>query len=228
MGQRGNGEGTIYKSSKTGLYIGQYVVNGKRKSIYQRKNERSGDFKARFYKVINSINDGSYIEKSNQSLYEIIENHINQKFEDNLVSGRTHIRDKQTLGAIKKACSGFVDLPIQKIQVEDIEGAKKYLKTYSQSVIDKVWMLLAKGFKLGVSRRKIPFNIMEDENLKKPISSQEVVKKKALTSKELAKLNNILDTKERKHKYRNIVKLQLETRNEDTEKHWLVQYKTVT
>ena len=25
---KGNGEGTIYISSKTGLYVGQYVING--------------------------------------------------------------------------------------------------------------------------------------------------------------------------------------------------------
>lgn len=221
---KGNGEGTVYKNAKTGLHIAQYVVNGRRKSLYQKKNERVGDFKARFNKIIASVNDGSHIEKSNQTLYEILENHIKQKFQDNLVSGRTHIRDRQTLGTIKTTCSNFVNLPIQKIQVEHIENAKKELKSYSQSTIDKVWMLLVKGFKLGVSRRKIPYNIMEDENLKKPVSSQEVIKKKALTSRELARLNTILDTTERNHKYRNIVKLQLETRDENTERHWLAQY----
>ena len=37
---KGNGEGTLYISSKTGLYVGQYVSNGKRHSVYQKKNEK--------------------------------------------------------------------------------------------------------------------------------------------------------------------------------------------
>lgn len=36
----GNGQGTIYKAKKTGLYVGQYVRNGKRYSVYQKKNEK--------------------------------------------------------------------------------------------------------------------------------------------------------------------------------------------
>lgn len=43
--EKGNGEGTIYQNPKTELYIGQYVYNGKRYSVYQKKNEKKGDFK---------------------------------------------------------------------------------------------------------------------------------------------------------------------------------------
>ena len=31
--EKGNGEGTVYKSNVTGLYIGQYVYNNKRHSV---------------------------------------------------------------------------------------------------------------------------------------------------------------------------------------------------
>ena len=54
---KGNGEGTLYKNNKTGLYIGQYYANGKRHSIYQKKNEKIGDFKKRFNDILSSINN---------------------------------------------------------------------------------------------------------------------------------------------------------------------------
>ena len=209
--QKGNGEGTIYKSSRTGLYIGQYVTNGKRHSVYQKKNEKIGDFKKRFNDILSNINNGSYIEKSNETLYEIIEHHINQKYNDGITSDSSYLRENETLKEIENTCSNFLYKPIQKITVEEIELSKKYIRKYSQGVIDKIWILLKKGFKIAYSRRKINYNIMENETLSKPISQKEVKKVKALDSKELGKLNKILDNEERYHKYRNIIKLQLET-----------------
>ena len=87
---KGNGEGTIYVNSKTGLYVGQYVIDGKRHSVYQKKNEKVGDFKARFNKIIFSINDGTYIGKSLETLETIIERHIEQKNKDSIVEQNEH------------------------------------------------------------------------------------------------------------------------------------------
>ena len=81
---KGNGEGTLYISSKTGLYVGQYVSNGKRHSVYQKKNEKIKDFKKRFNDILNSISTGTYIEKNNETVYAIIEKHIKQKFDDKI------------------------------------------------------------------------------------------------------------------------------------------------
>lgn len=52
---------------------------------------------------------------------------------------------------------------------------------------------------------------MEDSTLAKPISKKKSKKVEALNSQELKILNMVLDGKEKSHKYRNIVKLQLET-----------------
>ena len=105
MGKRkskGNGEGTIYVNSKTGLYVGQYVIDGKRHSVYQKKNEKVGDFKARFNKIITSINDGTYIGKSSETLETIIERHIEQKNKDGITNANSYKRDKETLEQIRK------------------------------------------------------------------------------------------------------------------------------
>lgn len=210
---KGNGEGTIYVSSKTGLYVGQYVVDGKRRSVYQKKNEKVGDFKARFNKIILSINEGTYIGKSSETLEKIIERHIEQKNKDGITSANSYKRDKETLEQIRKCCSNFIYKPIQKVTLYDIEKSKENIKQYKKSGIDRVWRLLFKGFRIASSpsNRLIPYNLMDDENLKKPVSEKVTEKVKPLTVEEEKRLNEILDNEERKHPYRNIVKLELVT-----------------
>lgn len=210
---KGNGEGTIYVSSKTGLYIGQYVVDGKRKSVYQKKNEKAGDFKARFNKIIMSINDGTYISKSSETLETIIERHIEQKNKDGITSTNSYKRDKETLEQIRKCCFNFIYKPVQKVTLYDIEKSKEKMKQYKKSGIDRAWRLLFKGFRIASSpsNRLIPYNIMDDENLKKPVSEKITEKVKPLTVEEEKRLNEILDNEERSHPYRNIVKLELIT-----------------
>lgn len=210
---KGNGEGTIYKSSKTGLYIGQYTIDYKRHSVYQRKNEKIGDFKARFNKIITSINDGTYIGKSSETLETIIERHIDQKNKDGITNANSYKRDKETLEQIRKCCSNFIYKPVQKVTLHDIENSKENMKQYKKSGIDRAWRLLFKGFRIASSPsyRLIPYNIMDDENLKKPVSVKITEKVMPLTVKEERRLNKILDNEERNHPYRNIVKLELIT-----------------
>lgn len=209
--QKGNGDGTIYKSSRTGLYIGQYVTNGKRHSVYQKKNEKIGDFKKRFNDILSSINTGTYIEKSNETFINILEKYVEQKHSDGITSDSGYLREIYTINQIKNTCDNFIYKPIQKIKTEDIEEAKRYIRQYAQTSIDKIWRLLNKTFRIAISRRKIIFNPMEDEILSKPVSSKETIKVEALTIKEEKKLRKILNSQEQNHKYRNIVLLQLDT-----------------
>ena len=207
---KGNGEGTIYYNKAKGRWVGQYVIEGKRKSVYQRKNESVSDFKKRFNKIMNDINQGTYLEKSAETVITIAEQYINLKHEDGITSGRSYKREMETLEAIKKTCSNFCNLPIQKVTIKNIENAKKNIRQYANSVIDKIWKLLTKSFDIACSpsRKVLMYNIMRDETLKKPISIKETQKVKALSHKEFEKLNKILDNEERNHKYRNVVKMQ--------------------
>lgn len=208
--QRGNGEGTIYFNKAKKRWVGQYVIDGKRKSIYQRKSETLSEFKKRFNKIMNDINQGTYLEKSAETVVTIAEQYIEVKHLDGITSDRSYKRELETLEAIKKSCSTFCNIPIQKVTIKNIEKAKKNIRMYANSVIDKIWRLLTKAFDIACSpsRRILMYNIMKDETLKKPISVKETKKVKALTHKEFEKLNKILDNEERNHMYRNIVKMQ--------------------
>lgn len=208
---KGNGEGTIYKSSKRGLYVGQYTINYKRHSVYQKKNEKIGDFKKRFNNILSSINTGTYIEKSNETFIGILKRHVEQKHKDGITSDSGYLRELYIVASIEKSCSNFINKKIQKITIDDIEDCKESLREYSQTSIDKAWTFIKKTFKLAISRRLIIYNPMDDETLLKPISKKETKVIDALTIEEEENLNKILDNEERKHKYRNISKLQLLT-----------------
>ena len=190
---KGNGEGTIYYSETLQKWVAQYVEpSGKRKTIKQKKNEKVSDFKKRFNNALSSIGTGSYIEKNNIICIDLINSLVDQRYEDGFISPRSYKRNKETVNQIKKTCANFINKPIQRVTINDIQKAKKEIREYSNSVIDKIWALLYKMFKTAVSRRIIIFNIMDDETLSKPISKKEKRKAKALTIEEQNKLEKIL------------------------------------
>lgn len=209
----GNGEGSLYYSEALKKWIYQYYdTNNKRKTMTQKKKESVKEFKARVTDLKNKLNNGTYIEKSKDSLLEIIEHYINQKFEDGITSEVSYKRNTETINSLKKCCENFINIPIQRVSIEDIEKSKKKMSTlYSQSCIKKMWGLLGKGFSIAYSRRKIDFNIMLDETLTMPISKKEQVKIEALTIDEEKRFKELLDGELRNHKYRNAVKTQFNT-----------------
>ncbi len=206
----GNGLSKPYFSETLQKWIWQYWFKGKRKTLTQRKGERKTDFFTRVRAIQNKLDNGSYIEKRTDTVHEIIEKHIEQKFKDGITIGTSYRRDKDTLISIDKSCDNFVNKPIQKVTLDDIQEAKEIIKTYAQSVIDKIWRLLFKAFSIASSKsvNLIPYNIMDDENLKKPISIKDTKKIKPLTKAERECLEHVLDYEEKDHKYRNIVKLE--------------------
>ena len=209
--QVGNGEGSLYKSEKLDCWMFQYYdTNGKRQTMKQKKKESAKDFKARVTKIKNELNTGTYISKSKETVVTIAEQHIENKHTDGITSDRSYARDLETLEQIKKTCSNFCNLPIQNVTIKHLEAAKKEIKEYANSTIDKIWCLLGKVFSIACSpsRKILIYNLMLDETLKKPISVKKTKKVKPLTNRELEKFNSILDNEERNHPYRNIVKMQ--------------------
>jgi len=204
--QVGNGEMLPYYSERLGCWVYQYYdTSHKRQTMKQRKKETVKDFKARVTEVKNSLNNGTYISKSNDTFISILENFVEQKYKDGLVSTCTYNRDLQTIAQIKKVCINFFEKPIQKITVLDIEKSKEKMRDYSNSVIDKIWILLNKTFKIAMSRKMMSWNIMDDIALSKPISKKATKIIEALTIKEQEHFINILNTYEKGHKYRNIL-----------------------
>lgn len=203
--------GSLYRSDKLNCWIYQYYdTRGKRQTMKQKKNETAKDFKTRVTKIKNSLSNDTYIEKSNDTVKSIITSHIKQKLKDGIISGTTYSRDMETLAQIEKCCKNFIDKPIQQVTLNDIQVGKENMKKYAKSGINRMWRLLKKAFAIASSpsHMLIPYNIMNDENLKKPISEIGTKKIFPLTASERAKLLDVLDNKEKNHKYRNIVKIE--------------------
>lgn len=205
------GEGSLYYSETLQCWVFQYYEpSGNRKTKKQMKKETAKHFKDRVAEIKVSLNNGSYIEKRSDTVKSIISQHIRQKFNDGITKGNAYKRDKETLQQIEKCCPNFINKPIQKVTLADIQISKENMKEYAQSGINRMWRLLKKAFAIASSPsiKLITFNIMNDENLKKPVANKKTKKVKPLTITEREKLNHILDNEERNHKYRNIVKLE--------------------
>ena len=124
---------------------------------------------------------------------------------------------------LEKCCKDLIYKPIQKVTTIEIKKAlpnfieletvtkknEKVVKIYSQNIIDKLYMLLNKGFKIATSERIIPYNLMDNETIKKPKSKKQTEKVEALTIEEEQKLIGIL--KNSSFKYKNIILLTLFT-----------------
>lgn len=208
----GNGEGSLYFSDTLQRWVFQYVdPNGNRQTLRQKKKESERAFRKRVTEIKSKLDNGTYIAKNKDTFIQILENYIEQKYKDGITSDRSYRRNLETVKQIKKCCSNFVNRPIQKITVEEIETAKENIRKYSNSTINKIWTSINKSFQIAYSRRKISFNIMLDETLTKPISNKPQKKVKALTVEEEQKLIAVLNNQEHEHKYRDIILLQLYT-----------------
>lgn len=203
--------GTIYFSQALNCYVAQYhEPSGKRKTLKQKKNEKVGEFKSRFNKIITDINQGSYIEKSFDTCLSIIKNYVEQKHDDGITSDRTYIRDLGTINQLEACCNNWINKPIQKVSAFDIEQSKKSIREYANNTIDKIWRFINVIFKIGISRRKIIYNPMDDETLVKPISKKANKQVESLTQEEESKLLEVLSKSSNKQ-YNNIILLQLYT-----------------
>ena len=201
--------GTLYYSEKLQLWIYQYYFNNNRKTLKQRKKETVKDFKARVTKIKNELNNNTYIEKDKKTFRDILEEHVNSKFNTNTVSSNTYRRDKQTIQQIEKTCKLIIDMPIQKITTSHILKVFPDITEYSNNTIVKIYRLINKVFKIAISDRLIQFNPMESEKIMRPKSKKEDEEIKALTVEEQKKFVGILESEE--HKYKYILLLQLYT-----------------
>lgn len=209
---RGNGEGSFYFSECKQKWIGTYYDNDNNlQYIYQKKNEQKGACKKRWEKAKANVENGTYMGKSKESIISLASHYVEQKHDDGITSDRSYRREKETLEQIKKTCSKFCYIPIQKVTIKHIENAKKEIKQYSNGVIDKIWSLLDMAFAMACSpsRQLLIYNLMKDENLKKPISIKPTKKPVALTEEEQERLYNVLNNEEKEHPYSNVVKMEL-------------------
>lgn len=186
MAKRGNGEGTIYFSEKLNKWIGQFTAGRKsdgslnRKSVYGNTRK---EVKEKMTKALSEVQENTFIDKSNVTLLELADLYINQLYNSNTIKEVTYKRHLDTRKIISSL--DIANKPIQNISIIEINSNLSSISYYSNSIIKKVYMLLANAFNLGVLNKIIsnsPFSIKGA--IIRPKSEKETKEIEALTIEE--------------------------------------------
>ena len=79
--KKGNGQGTVFFHKTKKIWVAQYTLSGKRKTIYQQKGELKKDLVARLNEILKEINQYTSVGKSDKTFMEILEEHVKNKYD---------------------------------------------------------------------------------------------------------------------------------------------------
>ena len=204
------GEGTIYYSEKLNKWVGQFTAGRKadgrlnRKSVYGNTRK---EVKEKITKALAEVQNNTYIEKSDITLYELANEIVEDKKKSNEVNLNTYKRLTYTLSYIKD--SDISDMPIQKITAKQIKDFLNSKTSYSNSVLQKIFQLLGQTFRRAVDRNYINKNPMLSEEVKRPKSDKKDREVISLSIEEEKKLIDALSLENKD--YKNIILLMLFT-----------------
>ena len=184
--RRANGEGSVFYRKDRKRWVYEYTVEGKKASTSAKTQK---ELLAKKEEIDKRILKSKYIFNDNTTLLELLEYNLKVKYDLNLISNTTYIRNKETI----KILEPIYNIPIQKITEDMIISFYRDLsKKYSDSTIQKAIFLLKGGFMLAKEKNIIYKNIIE--NIKKPKSTKETKKVEGLTIEEQKALLKIIYT----------------------------------
>ena len=174
MAKRGNGEGSIFYSEKLNRWVGQFTAGRKadgklnRKSVYGKTRK---EVKEKITKALADLQNNTFIEKNDITVYELAKEIIDDKKDSNSISENTYKRATYTLKYIKNG--SISDIPIQRIKAQDIKDYLKTVTIYANSTIEKIYQLLGQVFRRAIERDYIIKNPMLFEEVKRPVSDKQ-------------------------------------------------------
>lgn len=196
MGKRGNGEGSIYFDKSRNKWSGQYIINGKRKTI--RASTRK-EVALKIAEITNSINKNTFIEKSNIKLIELVDYYIEEKLKMNKIKETSYKRDIAERNVIAQMYIG--NMEIQKITIEDINACLQKITYRSNSSIEKLTSILSSAFNKAVLLQKVPLNpFLLKGAIVRPKSIKNKKQIDSFTIEEQKKFIEALDKKNYRHK----------------------------
>ena len=194
MTRRIKGDGSIYYDVQRNRYVGvidlgRDVITGKRirrKVSGKTKRECNNNLQ----KLKNELANGTYLDKSDITLYHLAKMMIDEDFNGNHVKENTYYRNLDTLKRLKPIYS----IPLQKLNDITINNFLQSEIEKSQSIIDKDFQMLKRTINKAISKEIINKNPLTD--IKKPKSRQPKIKVRALTKEEQQNLFKILTTED--------------------------------
>lgn len=150
MKRRMNGEGTIYFDKSKKLWIGQKMIDGKRRKVASKTQK---ELKEKLKDLENCI-----ITKSSITLLQLIEKNENDKLKANIISEGTYHRNTAT---VKHICtSPIATITISKITSEQIQNFINTKLDLSQSYINKIYDMVSDAFEKAIKENLILKNPM--------------------------------------------------------------------
>ena len=188
--KKGNGEGSIYKT-KTG-FRGQIVVgyNDEGKPIRRSVTAKTAkEVNQKLTEIKNSIITGSYTAPNEITVCELARLVLDDELNLNYIREGTYFRHLETLKRIQKN-SDMRNTPIQELCYTQIKNFLLRETNMSQSIINKVYLMVQRTLKEAIKRGIIVKNPMED--VKKPKSKKVFEKVRALTTEEEQRFYNAI------------------------------------
>ena len=192
--KKGNGEGSVYKT-KSG-YRGQIVVgyNDEGKPIRRSVTAKTAkEVNEKLTALKNSMITGAYIAPNEITVCQLARLIIEDDFNLNYIKKATYCRHIDALKRLEKN-PYLKHTPIQELTYPPIKYFLLTETCMSQSLINKVYIMLKKTLREAVKRKIIKENPIED--LKKPKSSKHREKVRALTTDEEMRLYKVLTTED--------------------------------
>ena len=191
--RRSKGDGAIYFDEKRGLYVGQinlgYDENGKRKRKTVYGNTKT-EVKTKIKNVEFQIYTGTFVEKSQITLYHLAKQLLDDKLNQNEIKEPTYYRHTETLKILKPIYNTKLQ-DITEIQIRHFLNSKL---DYSQSTLNKIYELLSRTLTEAHRRKIIANNPIEF--IKRPHSKKTTLRVRALSKDEQKRLMHILQTED--------------------------------
>lgn len=215
MSKRGNGEGSIYFSEKLNRWVGQFTAgrkdNGRlnRKSVYGNTRK---EVKEKMTKALADIQNKTFIEKTDITLIDIITLLLDEEIKANKIKETTYLRNLQTKKIVENL--HIANMPIQKITRIDINNSLSTLTDYSNSTIDKIYILIRQAFNYAMLNDYIQKDFFTIKgSILKPISKKQ---DKEIIALDLDEQKLLLKELEKGYdKYTDIIYIGLYTRCEN-------------
>lgn len=207
---RVNGEGSLYYDKSKDRWYGVvtvgFDVNDRpiRKKVSAKTQKEA---KAKLEELKEQVRKGTYVDKNDSKLEDIIKYQIEKDKSLNSIKDITYNRRIETLKIIQ--ASRIAKMPVQLINDLNIITFFNSILYYSQSVINKVYGQLNSAFKYAQNKEIIYKNPLDE--IKRPKSSKATRKVTAFTISEQKRFIDILNNEEKDNKYRYIFLLMLNT-----------------
>lgn len=210
---RYNGEGSLYFDKNKQRWYGVVTVGYDANDKPIRKKVSDKDFKKAqklFSELKEQVRKGTFIEKKDDKLEDIIIYLIERDKAANEINENTYKRRMDTLKVVQQ--SPIARMSIQSIDEKHIVSFLNSVTYYSQSYIKQIYEQIRGAFDYAEFKNlinKSPFAHGTEYGIRQPKSKKETKKIKALTIEEQRKFVQVLQNEEADNKYRCIYELML-------------------